>query len=72
MADLLDASALQWAGAATGQGDGVGCRLGSKYTLIVAAIVNKVEIIIKNGGRLEVFVLMFVSLLDDISGLLYP
>ena len=31
--------------ATTGQGEDVGCGLGLKYTLIVAAVISKVEII---------------------------
>ena len=43
---IIDLSGWSYNGqAATGLGEGVGCGLALKYTLIVAAIVSKVEII---------------------------
>ena len=38
-------SELQWPSYITGPGEGLGCGLGLKYALIVAGIVNEVEII---------------------------
>ena len=45
-----------------------------KYSKCVCVHAYTVRVVyhFQNGDRLEVSVLVFVSLLDDISGLLYP